>query len=119
MNSLSLSVKFKNALGLTVQGSQTKHVRDNVVFPQQYLTARLWYRIRKPSIRISVRALSNTMEYLDLGKERRQGYEGGIDYTFKRYLTIGVSAGYLPFTSYDETRTYTEQFIRVRGTVRF
>ena len=119
MNSVSFSVTFKNALGLSVQGSQTKHIRDNIEYPQQYLTAKLWYRIKKPSIRISLRALSNTMEYLDLGEETRQGYEGGIDYTFKRYLTIGISAGYLPFTSYDENRTYTEQFLRVRGSVRF
>jgi hypothetical protein len=119
VTNLSLSATYKNRAGTSIQGTNTIQSTGSTNIPQEYFTAQVWYRFVKPDIRFKFVALTNTMEYLDLGKEKRKGFQAGIDYTFRKNFVVGVSAGYLPFTSYTENRSYTEQFIRITGAVRF
>jgi hypothetical protein len=63
--------------------------------------------------------MNSTMQNMALGKERRTGVQGNIDFGIRRFLNLGLQAGYMPFNSFDDNRSYLERFVRVSGTLLF
>jgi hypothetical protein len=111
---LSLGLIYKNRFGVDAQGMQIKQEFNNQKVPQEMMSLRSWFMLKKPNLRFSVRYLENTMEYALLGKERRRMWQGGIDYYPIKNIIININGGSSPFTGYDTTRNYSERFIQVR-----
>ncbi len=118
-NSLSLSASYQNTTGITLQGVQTNLIYNEITQPQDFLSAQVWYRIKRPDIRFRMIYMNSTMQNMALGKERRTGVQGNIDFGIRRFLNLGLQAGYMPFNSFDDNRSYLERFVRVSGTLLF
>jgi hypothetical protein len=119
VNSVSISTTYKGITGASLQGMHTRQFLGNQEIPQQMAALQLWYRFKKPDVRIQLRAIRNQLNFGGLGTERRQGLQAGIDYNLLKYLNLSVNGGFFPVVSFDDSRNYSERFLQIRGMLMF